>query len=180
MADRFDRTSFGLAALCEVENGEILHKFLDKNKMIDSSWRPKRIASKLAIPLLTKHEPKQIQEIVDSSLEFNVELQRIEFEKAELSNNPHQQLLRTVSRWLESEVDDVQKPQLLSKIPHKWERFDDLIVLQQHAFSSTEWNIFLQNKETDSRRDFWRDIAHSLGGKPVSYTHLTLPTILLV
>ena len=61
MVDRFDRTSFGLAALCEVENGEILHKFLDKNKMIDSSWRPKRIASKLAIPLLTKHNPNKFK-----------------------------------------------------------------------------------------------------------------------
>lgn len=175
MADRFDRTSFGLAALCEVENGEILHKFLDKNKMIDSSWRPKRIASKLAIPLLTKHEPKQIQEIVDSSLEFNVHIQQIEFEKAELSNNPHEQMYRTVSRWLESEVDEYQKPQLLSKIPNKWERLDDLIVLQQNAFSSTEWNIFLQNKETDSRRDFWRDIAHSLGGKRLARQHPIAP-----
>ena len=49
--------------------------------MIDSSW-PKRIASKLAIPLLTKHEPKQVQEIVDSSLEFNVVLQH-KFEKTD-------------------------------------------------------------------------------------------------
>ena len=50
-----------------------------------------------------------------------------------------------------------------------------MIVLQQNAFSSTEWNIFLQNKKTDYLRDFWRDIAHSLGGKRLARQHPIAP-----
>ena len=57
MADGLGRLAECLAALCEVENGEALYLFLEQNTMLDSSWRPKRIFSKLALPLLGNQNP---------------------------------------------------------------------------------------------------------------------------
>ena len=171
MADGLGRLTECLAALCEVENGEALYLFLEQNTMLDSSWRPKRIFSKLALPLLGNQNPDQILEIIDTNLGFVVEIQKVAFEKAELSNNPHEKLQRIVTNYLETSVNEVLKKQLIADTPSKWERLGDLIILQEKAFSSTEWKSFFGEKDVNRKMNFWRDIALALGGKRLARQH---------
>ena len=171
MADSLDHATACLAALCEVENGETLYLFLEQNTMLDSSWRPKRIFSKLALPLLGNQSSNKILERIDSTLGFVVEIQKVVFEKAELSSNPHEQLQRTVTNYLGTSENEVLKHRLLADIPNKWERLGDLIILQEKAFSSTEWKSFFSEKDALECMNFWRDIALALGGKRLARQH---------
>ena len=90
--------------------------------------------------------------------------------------SPHARLEKAVIEWGEGAFS--------GKIPTKWEKFSDVVILPQDAFTE----VGLNPDEL-----LWKNVAHALNvkrvarmgeiqgefrdsGVAVSYTHLTLPT----
>ena len=163
MADSVSKPPYCNAVRCQLEMGESLHMALDNHDLLNLDWKPMRKRDSLILPLKSGLKDEQLRVLKDLSFEIHFTYQ--EFERAEVSNNPHTQLARTVSDWLKGKSNAAEIEPLVSQLPRKWERYGDMIILQEQAFESDDW-IKLLNRCTKSQLEaLWRCIAEALSGK---------------
>jgi len=128
--------------------GESLHMALDNHNLLNLDWKPMRKRDSLILPLKSGLKDEQLRVLKDLSFEIHFTYQ--EFERAEVSNNPHTQLARTVSDWLTGKSNAAEIEPLVSQLPRKWERYGDMIILPEQAFESDDW-VKLLNRCTKSQ-----------------------------
>ena len=157
------------AVRCQLEMGESLHLALDKYDLLNPDWKPLRKRDSLILPLKSGLKDEQLRVLKD--LSFEVHLINQEFEKAELSNNPHAQLRRMVSNWLADTSNGAELEVLVSQLPQKWERYGDMIVLPERAFESDGWSELLNRCSESQVEALWRCITKALSGKRLARQH---------
>ena len=172
MADTFSHSPKLKVVLCLQENGEALHRILDEYGYLNHVWKPKPTDKMLALPFLNQVNQKEVENMLCSSLDFEIQFDCIELERAETSNNPHEQLLRVVVTWLSSfEISGRKAEQFTRVIPRKWQHLGDLVILPETAFASGEWVELFDGRAKDELQELWNQIAQSLGGKRLARQH---------
>ena len=84
-------------------------------------------------------------------------------EPAGLSVNPHQKLRHAVSQWLAFQPFQYDGD-LLERLPSKWERLGDLVVLSSEAFTDPKWFAMLERVPPEQTVGLWSQVASALGG----------------
>ena len=169
MAGSFTQPVDANAVLCALENGEVLHLFLDEHTLLDSRFRPMREATQLALPL--KGPLNDDIAALFSALPFSTELATRHFESSEPSNNPHAQLHRTIKTWLDTNADDEEKTALLTQLPRKWERLGDAMVLPEQAFQTPQWTHLLSRCSQQQIEMLWQNVAQALSANRLGRQH---------
>ena len=172
MADTFTPSVKANVVLCLRENVERVHRFLDDHGLLDSIWKPKPIGKMLALPFNDQVSEKDVESMLCSSFDFEVRIDCIELERAEVSNNPHAQLYRTIDLWLNSfEINGIEAETFIQEIPQKWQHLGDLVILPENAFASKEWAELFDGMSINELQELWQKIAESLGGKRLARQH---------
>ncbi|RJU80055.1 MAG: hypothetical protein DWC09_08165 [Candidatus Poseidoniales archaeon] len=157
------------AVRCQLEMGELLHKTLDEYDLLNQNWKPMRKRDSLIFPLKSGLKDEQLRVLKDLSFEIHLTYQK--FVQAELSNNPHAQLRRTVSDWLHGSSNAEEINVLLSQLPQKWERYGDMIVLPERAFESDDWVGLLNRCSESQLKSFWQCVTEALSGRRLARQH---------
>ena len=172
MADTSNQSKKANVVLCLRENGEKVHRFLDRRGLLDSTRKPKPTGDFLALPFNDYANKKEVEHMLCSFFDFEIQFDCIELEQAEVSNNPHAQLHQAVLSWLTSFDSSGSDIEHLSKeLPRKWQHLGDVVVLSEIAFTSRKWCVLFSQRTEKELQDLWRQIAQSLGGKRLARQH---------
>jgi len=172
MADTFTQSVKANVVLCLQEHGEHVHRFLSDHGFLDHTWKPKPTGKMLAFPFNDQVNKRNIESMLWSSFDFEVQIDTIELERAEFSNNPHAQLQRTIESWLTSLGTSEQEVEtFIREIPQKWQHLGDLVVLPEIAFASKQWTVIFDKTPNDELQKVWQNIATALGGKRLARQH---------
>lgn len=172
MADSFTQSVKANVVLCLRENGERVHRFLADHGVLDTTWKPKPTGKMLALPFNQQVSGKEIEHMLSSFFDFEIQIDCIELERGALSNNPHAQLHRTIVSWLASfNTSEVIADSFTKELPDKWQHLGDLVILPETAFVSKQWVELFEETSTEELQKLWQDIANSLGGKRLARQH---------
>jgi len=172
MADSFPPSEKANVVLCLRENGERVHRFLDDHGLLDSTWKPKPTGQMLALPFKNQVSGEDVESMLCSFFDFEIQIDCIELERAALSNNPHEQLHRTIVSWLASfNTNGLMAETFTQELPDKWQHLGDLVILPETAFVSKEWVGLFERMSADELQELWHNIAKSLGGKRLARQH---------
>jgi len=172
MADAFTQSAKANIVLCYRENGEKVHQFLKEHGFLDSTLKPKTTGDMLALPFIEQVDGKEIERMLCSAFDFEIRIDCIELEYAEISNNPHAQLRSAVTSWLTSfNSSEGENGNFLKELPRKWQHLGDVVVLPETAFMSKEWNELINQRTIEELQHLWHHIARALGGKRLARQH---------
>jgi tRNA wybutosine-synthesizing protein 3 len=172
MADSFSQSVKANVVLCLRENGERVHRFLDDHGFLDSTWKPKPTGKMLALPFNQHVSGKEIEHMLGSFFDFEIQIDCIELERPAISNNPHAQLHRVIVSWLASfNTSGVGAEFFTKELPDKWQHLGDLVILPETAFVSKQWVGLFERMSTEELQKLWREISESLGGKRLARQH---------
>jgi tRNA wybutosine-synthesizing protein 3 len=170
MSDSNFQSATTNVVLCIQENGERVHRFLQESGFLETTRKPKSIGKMLALPFNLQVNKKDLEEILQDTFDFEVQIDSIELEATETSNNPHARLLRAVVAWLSSQ-QMLENENVLSNLPKKWQLLGDLVILPEAAFTSEYWREIFDKTTRHERDDFWFHVAKALGGERLARQH---------
>ena len=172
MSDSNYQSATTNVVLCIQENGERVHRFLQENGLLETTRKPKSIGKMLALPFNLQVNKKDLEEILQDTFDFEVQIDSIELEATETSNNPHARLHRAVVAWLSSQqMLENESENMLSDLPKKWQLLGDLVILPEAAFISEYWREIFDKTTRHERDDFWFNVAKALGGERLARQH---------
>jgi len=159
------------ALIIKKGHGETAYHFLKQNSWLDSKKQLNEIENGiLAIPI-NENCPlaKEKINIFDNEKRIDIRIENVEMSSNPPSVEPHARLHESITQWLQSnlEIDDSLSQQsrlilmddLLSKIPKKWEKLGDLILLPQTTFCSKKWISIISE---ENQLSLWKCIAEAL------------------
>ena len=152
-------------------HGEAIYLFLKEKKWLDSEKQPKNLENGfLAIPV-NENCPSSEDEIIiyDNNQKIDIRIEKVNTASSPPSVEPHARLRASITKWLETSlVNDDFSPlqsrekaiiELLSKLPTKWEKLGDLILLPETAFSSEKWTSIISQ---ENQLSLWKCVAEAL------------------
>lgn len=172
MADSNHLSANVNVVICFQEYGGRVHRFLQEYGLLETAWKPKSIGKSLALPFNEQMNKKEIEKALHLAFDFEIQIDCIELEKSETSNNPHARLNRAVIAWLSNrQILENESDKYLSDLPKKWQLLGDLVVLPETAFTSDSWSSLFGQIASADYLAFWQEVSHALGGVRLARQH---------
>lgn len=160
-------------AICSLEKGEEMYSLLEQHLYLDTGFKPENLGTELAVAIKRSGRTDElIASNVNAFIPFYIRFERRIMPQSPSSMSPHSLLEQAIRQWLSLQnLNEDLCQSYLEEIPKKWERMDDLIILQETAFDSPSWSEILNSVGKEQKTNLWRSVAQSLNAKRLARQH---------
>lgn len=146
----------GWCMLVDKSIASAIHERLKDGDYISEDFVIKDLGKQVAIPVKNPDMISILEWFDSESFQFT----KIKLEIKKSNKTPAQELVTNVEKLL-LKNSIILTQEMASCLPTKWERFDDLALVQSDALNSEEWHIIRSENDT-LYQEVWREIVTSL------------------